>query len=61
MKLTKYRIVRDSCYRFEVQRWRIWLPVWLLVEFNTYSSIAEAKKRIGGLKREVVYTEKLYK
>jgi hypothetical protein len=48
MKLTRYRIVRDGYAGFEVQKWRLWWPIWMQCwsargMCNTHKSIEDAK------------------
>jgi len=62
MKLTKYRIVRDSYAGYEVQKWRVWFPFWLQcfsgrVICNTHSSIEDAKQFIEWHKKNKVVWE----
>ena len=41
----RYRIVRDKYAGYEVQCWRIWLPIWLQCGLtNTHSTIERARK-----------------
>ena len=40
----KYRIVRDLYAGYEVQCWRLWLPIWLQCGFcNTHGTVEKAR------------------
>jgi len=47
MKLSRYRIIKDSYAGFEVQKWRLWWPFWMqchtgLTLCNTHDSLEKA-------------------
>jgi len=43
IKIIKYRIVKDVHAGFECQKWRIWLPFWIQMNYvNTHDNIEKA-------------------
>lgn len=43
IKVIRYRIVRDNYLGFECQKWRLWFPFWIQMDFgNTHPSIEKA-------------------
>ena len=48
----KYRIVKDSHGRFQVQVWRWWFPFWIQPELNSHTSMWLAKAFIYDLKEK---------
>ena len=40
IKVVRYRIVRDNYCGYECQKWRIWCPFWIQMDFtNTHPTV----------------------
>lgn len=55
IKIIRYRIVKDNHAGYECQKWKLWFPFWVQMNFcNTHFAIDRAVKYIQNDRNKVV-------